>query len=440
MPEFKIPQQILETGFLSLADSIISGSLTLASGALVFSDGTEQSTAGGGGSGTPGGSSGEIQYNNAGAFGGVSTLTFVGGTLRATGSFSGSLTGQLTGTASFTTTAATASIVRSTGSYGLATLNANNSTGILTISGSNTVGGSGYIDFLRVINNSAGATSPIKTVRISSNGNLEFLNSAYTSLLLALSDGGILYVGGGNKATTTDNDGTSNYLSFNENNSQIYDDGNLHIHSRGSSQALWVNANNGSIILGQQSPTSTGRPASAIIMSSGSSTTVKAYVNIYGYKVYTIGSYGYLATSGAGTGVGTTAPYSLYCDNRVEASEFDATSDERLKDIQGEIQLDEAIDLVNNITPIKYCWKDSEDKGLKTGYSAQQVEKAGFKHLIGHVPNEKLEATADSDNFTSPAGFQLTMNYDQVIPYHGVVLKHLLEKIQQLEHQIEQLK
>jgi len=49
MPEFKTPQQILETGFLSLADSIISGSLTLASGALVFPDGTEQTTAGGGG-------------------------------------------------------------------------------------------------------------------------------------------------------------------------------------------------------------------------------------------------------------------------------------------------------------------------------------------------------------------------------------------------------
>lgn len=104
MPEFKIPQQILETGFLSLADSIISGSLTLASGALVFPDGTEQTTAGGGGgSGTPGGSTGQIQYNNNGVFGGTSTITFVGGTLRATGSFSGSLTGQLTGTASFVT-------------------------------------------------------------------------------------------------------------------------------------------------------------------------------------------------------------------------------------------------------------------------------------------------------------------------------------------------
>ena len=59
----------------------------------------------GGGSGTPGGSNTQIQYNNAGAFGGVSTLTFDGTTLRATGSFTGSLTGALTGTASFAQTA-----------------------------------------------------------------------------------------------------------------------------------------------------------------------------------------------------------------------------------------------------------------------------------------------------------------------------------------------
>ena len=55
---------------------------------------------GGGGGGTPGGLTGQIQYNNAGAFGGVSTLIFDGTTLRATGSFSGSFTGILIGTAS----------------------------------------------------------------------------------------------------------------------------------------------------------------------------------------------------------------------------------------------------------------------------------------------------------------------------------------------------
>ena len=48
---------------------------------------------GGGGGGSPGGSTQQIQYNNGGAFGGVSKATFDGTTFRATGSFNGSLTG-----------------------------------------------------------------------------------------------------------------------------------------------------------------------------------------------------------------------------------------------------------------------------------------------------------------------------------------------------------
>jgi hypothetical protein len=60
---------------------------------------------GGGGGGTPGGLTGQIQYNNAGAFGGVPSLTFDGTTLRATGSFTGSFTGSLFGTSSWAVTA-----------------------------------------------------------------------------------------------------------------------------------------------------------------------------------------------------------------------------------------------------------------------------------------------------------------------------------------------
>jgi len=60
---------------------------------------------GGGGGGTPGGLTGQIQYNNAGAFGGVPVLTYNGTTLSATGSFSGSFVGNLTGTSSWATTA-----------------------------------------------------------------------------------------------------------------------------------------------------------------------------------------------------------------------------------------------------------------------------------------------------------------------------------------------
>jgi hypothetical protein len=66
--------------------------------------GVSTNLVGGGGSTSPGGSNTQIQYNNGGAFGGVSVLTYDGTTLRATGSFTGSLVGSLLGTASFATT------------------------------------------------------------------------------------------------------------------------------------------------------------------------------------------------------------------------------------------------------------------------------------------------------------------------------------------------
>jgi hypothetical protein len=58
-----------------------------------------------GGTTTPGGSTGQIQYNNAGAFGGVTNLIWDGSILTATGSFTGSLIGQLIGSSSYATTA-----------------------------------------------------------------------------------------------------------------------------------------------------------------------------------------------------------------------------------------------------------------------------------------------------------------------------------------------
>ena len=351
-----------------------------------------------------------------GIFGVNGSLSVTGGTISATSLSGTNLTSKST--------------------YGTVLVNAGNSAGMLSFSGSATIGGPAYVDFIRVTNTFTGATNPNKTIRVNNTGGLEFLNSAYTALTFSISDVGAVGIG---TSTTSSNDSTSNYLFFNNNNSQIYDDGNMHIHSRTANQALWINTNNGTIFLGNQSPVSGGGAAGGILMGSGS-TSVKAFANIYGSKTYTIGAYGFLAIGGAGTGAGTTAPYSLYCNNRIEATEFDATSDERLKDIQGEISLDDAIDLIKNVKPIKFTWKDSEDKNVKSGYSAQQVEKAGFKHLIGHIPNENLESTTDNDGFTSPEGFQLTMSYDQVTPYHGVVIKHLLEKINDLEKQIQELK
>ena len=80
-------------------------------GGLFRSSGGGGGSSGGGGATTPGGSTTQIQYNNAGAFGGVPTLTYDGTILKVTGSFSGSLTGSLSGTASWAANTLTASYV-----------------------------------------------------------------------------------------------------------------------------------------------------------------------------------------------------------------------------------------------------------------------------------------------------------------------------------------
>jgi hypothetical protein len=71
---------------------------------------------------SPGGSNGQIQYRlSSTQFDGVSSLTFTGGILRATGSFTGSLVGELTGTSSWaqsSSNALTASFLP-TGTYNI---------------------------------------------------------------------------------------------------------------------------------------------------------------------------------------------------------------------------------------------------------------------------------------------------------------------------------
>ena len=340
-----------------------------------------------------------------------------------------------TSSISFTGTSNTIS-----GTNGAVIMSGGSTTALITVSGSGTVGGSGYTDFIRITNTFSGATNPNKTIRVSNTGGIEFLNNAYTAVTLSLSDNGILFIGGGNLATTSNTDGVTNYLSLGNNNTQIYDDGNTHIHSRGANQVMWINTNGGGINIGTQSPVLGGSVASSINCGTGS---VTGYFNINTGRTFTDSrAYGFLTTGGAGTypGGSQSVTVSLYATSRIWGQEIDAFSDERMKDIQGEVTLDDGLKLVNNLKPIKYTWKDGEDKGLKVGYSAQQVSKAGFDHLVALMPREGLEETIDDDGFVSPKGTQFSMNYDQVTPYHGVVLKHLLERIEQLEKEIKELK
>ena len=85
------------------ADFTVAASYDIQSAGLFRGSGGSGGSSGGGGTTTPGGSTTQIQYNNAGAFGGVPNLTWDGTTLRATGSFTGSISNAVS--ASYASTA-----------------------------------------------------------------------------------------------------------------------------------------------------------------------------------------------------------------------------------------------------------------------------------------------------------------------------------------------
>jgi len=72
----------------------------------------------------------------------------------------------------------------------------NSCVGIL-VSGSNTRGGAGYIDFLQATNTSASIANPNKFFRLSTTGDLEIVNSNYATVILSLTDAGVFSTPGG---------------------------------------------------------------------------------------------------------------------------------------------------------------------------------------------------------------------------------------------------
>jgi hypothetical protein len=67
----------------------------------------------------------------------------------------------------------------------------------IDISGSNTIGGKDYVDFIRVTNTAVGATNITKTFRVNLTGDIEIIDDKYTSLIFSLTDAGVLNTPGG---------------------------------------------------------------------------------------------------------------------------------------------------------------------------------------------------------------------------------------------------
>jgi hypothetical protein len=123
------------------------------------------------------------------SLGGSGTVTAAAGTLTGTELNSTVVTSSLTsvGTLTGLTTSGAASITYTPGT----------ATGYaLTITGKDTIGGTGYFDFFKTTNTTSGVTNGSKSFRINSTGTLEVLNSAYSAVITSLDNSGNLVTAG----------------------------------------------------------------------------------------------------------------------------------------------------------------------------------------------------------------------------------------------------
>ena len=72
----------------------------------------------------------------------------------------------------------------------------------ITLNVANTQGGTGYADFIKITNTSGGATNPNKFFRLTPDGKLEVINSAYSQALMGLDNNGNFQVAGAITPTT----------------------------------------------------------------------------------------------------------------------------------------------------------------------------------------------------------------------------------------------
>jgi hypothetical protein len=108
----------------------------------------------------------------------------------------------------------------------------------------------------------------------------------------------------------------------------------------------------------------------------GSTAPIQAKLVIIGTQDSTL-SYGYLNNSGAvGTSSGTSG-YSIYASGKIAATEFNAFSDEIIKNIKGISESKKDLETLNKIQITDYTFKDSIAKGNGTSKKviAQQVKK-----------------------------------------------------------------
>ncbi len=108
------------------------------------------------------------------------------------------------------------------------------------------------------------------------------------------------------------------------------------------------------------------------------------------------GSWAFYARSGSSTTTGyaggTSGNFSIIASDRIQATEFNAVSDARIKNIQSRMDSKNALEKINQLQVTNYTYKDWVQKGtaIKTGFIAQEVEQiipSAVNQATNFIPN-----------------------------------------------------
>lgn len=169
------------------------------------------------------------------------------------------------------------------------TAGAGNQNTAILVTGANTKGGVGYVDFLQANNLSGSTTNGSKWFRLDSNGQYQIINSAYTQNIFNLNDSGYLTIPG---SFTFGSSGT-NYIQFGDGTKQYTANAggsSTDTIARTSAQAAFDEANAAYSLASSASSTA----------SSASSTASAAYTTACNATVLAQAAYNQANTGGGG--------------------------------------------------------------------------------------------------------------------------------------------
>jgi hypothetical protein len=224
------------------------------------------------------------------------------------------------------------------------------------------------------LNGNGGWSDPLQ-LTVNSTGyniNINNLNTAATYTGLSVQSNGIETTQFGyNASTDTSYVWSNNSLLFYTNSTaqmQLLSNGVLNLFANNLQTTGNISAQTGTLMANNLAAYNSGVIVCANALSIQDTGTYKPYN----------GGYGYLNSSGSvGTASGQN-PYSINCNNRVKASEFNAVSSIKIKNIlaQGETIEPEAVSLFKQIPFSKYEYKDKIKEGPAITYGIVAEELA----------------------------------------------------------------